>query len=324
MRKKGRGVTDMLFENELPLKLNLQLFAEDEVDDDEEDYSGGEEDLMSAIKSLQESEEDEEEDESDEEDDEDDSEDDDDDEDYDDEDEDEYEDDEEEEDEEEEELTTKKKQSKEENAKFAEKRRQSEVKKRVEAELERLKNESPEYKLAKTLSDKFGKPVEQIMAEMEEAALVEESKQSKVPLEILRNQKAANDRADQLERQLNELKFQSWQTQINADRAKLEKQYPVLESDDLDLAVDYILNTVKNVDLPLEQAVFAVHGKKIIDSLANAKVQDKLANESGRKKKTALPVGNGKAKSTKQLTSDEAYIAKQFGMTAEEYNQYKN
>jgi hypothetical protein len=326
MRKKGRGVTDMLFENEFLLKMDLQKFAdgEDEVDDEvEDDDLSGEEDLFAAIKNLQESEEDEEEDESDEEDDDDDSEEDEDEEEDDDE---EYEEDEDEEDEdeEEEEPTTKKKQSKEDNAKFAEKRRQSEVQKRVQAELDRLKVESPEFKLAKSLSDRFGKPVEQIMAEMEEAALVEESKNTKIPLEILRNQKAANDRADQLEQQLNDLKFQSWQSQINTDRAKLEKQYPVLDSDDMDLAVDYILNTVKNVDLPLEQAVFAVHGKKIIDGLANAKVQNKLANESGRKKKTALPVGNGKQKSTKQLSADEAYMAKQFGMTDEEYNKFKS
>src|SRR5437868_808133 len=40
----------MTIENKFPLKLDLQLFA-DEVDDDE-DFAGGEEDLVSAIRDL--------------------------------------------------------------------------------------------------------------------------------------------------------------------------------------------------------------------------------------------------------------------------------
>jgi hypothetical protein len=55
----------MKFEDKLPLKLDLQLFADetdDVIEDDNEDYSGGEDDLASAIQSLinQEQEEDEE------------------------------------------------------------------------------------------------------------------------------------------------------------------------------------------------------------------------------------------------------------------------
>lgn len=286
----------------------------DDIEVDDEDFSGGEEDLLAAIKSLKESEEeddepvveDKEETPTEEEDDE-------------------SEKEVIEEDEEvEEEPPTKKKQSKEENAKFAAQRRQAEIDKQVQAKLDELKKQSPEFQLAKELSDRYGKPIETIMAEMKEAALLEEAKEAKIPVDVLRRQRLAEEKSAELERQLNQLRYESWETKIKADGEKIKGEYTMLTDNDVEEAVSYILTTAKNVDMPLEQAVYALHGKKIVEALAKGKVQDELANQSGRKKKTPVTPSGGKTKQVTSLSSDEAYIAKQFGMTAEEYNKYKN
>jgi hypothetical protein len=318
----------MKFEDKLPLKLDLQLFADetdDVIEDDNEDYSGGEEDIASAIRDLLNQDQEEDEESEDEEESEEETEEDDEEEEEDEELEDEEEEESDDEDEEEDKEPTKKKQSKEENAKFAAKRRQDEIDRQVEARMAELQKQSPEYKLAQRLSEMYGRPVEQIMEEMEEAALQKESKESGVSIERLRKDRETEERANRLEAEINQIKFDAWQATIKSDSEALKKQYPVLTQDELDSAVDYILNTVSNVEMPLEQAVYALHGKKIIEAQAKAKVQDDLATKSGRAKKNALPPNNGKGtKVSAKLTADEAYIAKQFGMTADEYKKYQS
>lgn len=288
---------------------------DNETHEDNDDELSGDEELLKALQSLkdEENEDDEDADDDEDSDEDDDSED----------DEDDSEDDEEDQEDEDEEEQPKKKQSKEDNAKFAAQRRQQELEKKVQAELERLKNESPEFQLAKSLSDMYGRPAEEIMAEMKEAQLKAEAKQKGLPLELLRERQADRDKMQTLENELNQLKFQNWQTKIKADTESLKSQYTMLTDEDFDGAIDYILNTVRNVDLPLEQAVYAVHGKKIVEGLANAKQQEKLAKESGRKKKTPLAPNNGKPSKVKGLTAEERYVAKQMGLTEEDYLKYK-
>ena len=112
-------------------------------------------------------------------------------------------------------------------------------------------------------------------------------------------------------------------TKIDADKVRLKTDYNVLGDSDLDEAVQYVLRT--NVDMPLEQAVYALHGKKIIEALATAKEQEKLAAESGRKKKTPLAPNNGKAsQAAKSITAEEKYIAQQLGMSVDDYLKYKS
>ena len=98
----------------------------------------------------------------------------------------------------------------------------------------------------------------------------------------------------------------------------------MLSQSDIDEAVSYILHEAQNVDIPLEKAVYAVHGEKIINALAEGKAQDKLAQESGRKKKTPLPIKGGKTSAkTATVTDEERYIAKQMGMSVDDYLKYK-
>lgn len=315
MRKKGKGVIAMLMD------LNLQLFADD-VDDDIS--SEGEAELFSAIRDLakEDSEIDTLEDDEIEDETEDDSDDDIDDvdiEEEDDEDLDEAEDEEDEDDDDEEVEEKPKRQSKEDNAKFAARRRQQELEQKVQ---EQLKN-SPEYKLAQKLAKQFGKPIDQILTELDEADIQQEAESRKVTPEQIRKERENNERADRLEQEINQLKFQNWQNQIKVEGDRIINDYPMLSYQELDEAVDYILNVAKNVELPLEDAVFAVHGKKIAQELSKQRLQDDLANQSGRKKKTPLSPNNSKSSQPKSLSADESYIAKQFGMTEDEYRKFK-
>lgn len=310
--------------NDFLLKLDLQRFADDIEDDNvNDDMSGIEDELIAAIQKLN-SENPSDEDSDDDvdnvdtvdEDEDDDSEADND-----------LEDDNLEDEEEEDETPpadTGKKQSKEDNAKFAKERREKEFQARLQAEIAKLKQESPEFKLAQQLSDMTGKPVNQIMDEMRESALQKEAQEAKIPVEVLRKQREAEQKAVELERQINQIRFEQWNSKIKADGETLQKEFAFLTQEDLDSAKAYILNTAKNVEMPLEDAVYAIHGKKIIQNLAKGKVQEDLATQSGRKRKIPLAPNGGKApKSPVALTADEKAIAKAFGMTEEEYHKFK-
>jgi hypothetical protein len=183
--------------------------------------------------------------------------------------------------------------------------------------------ESPEYQLAKTLSEAYGVTPEVMLVQMKEEALKKQAETTGIPIEHLKAQEATNEKVSTLETEINNLRFQNWQNQIKLDTDRLQQQYKMLTSEDFDKATDYILNVAKNVNLPLEDAVYAVHGKKIIDHLANSKVQDKLADESGRKKKTPPAPNNGKPSKVINATAEEKYIAKAMGMTIEDYLKYK-
>jgi hypothetical protein len=210
-------------------------------------------------------------------------------------------------------------QSKEDNAKFAARRRQQELDAKIQ---EQLKN-SPEYKIAQKLAKQFGKPIDQILTELDDADIQSEAEQRQVTPEQVRKERERDERADRLEQENNQLKFQYWQTQIQLDTTKLLADYPMLNQEDMDKAVDYILNTAKNVELPLEDAMFAVHGKKITKAMAKQTVQDDLATQSGRKRKTPLAPNNSKSSQSKSLSADEQYIARQFGMTDDEYKKFQ-
>lgn len=216
----------------------------------------------------------------------------------------------------------KKVQSKEENARFAAMRRQREMEQKIQAEIERLKQEAPEFQIARTLSEMYGMTPEELVQQLQEAKLQKEAQEKGVPIEFLRERLLEQQRLNQLEEELNLLRFQQWQSRIEADSLKLKQEYNFLTDDDIQEAVDYILNVAQNVDLPLEHAVFAVHGKKIAEALANAKLQEKLAEDSGRKK-TPITPKSGKTSQTRTATAEERYIAQQLGMSVDEYLKYK-
>jgi hypothetical protein len=223
--------------------------------------------------------------------------------------------------EEEPEQKEKPKQTPEENAKFAEQRRQKQIEERVQAELKRLQEESPEFKVAKSLSDLYGQPVEEIYKQLEEARLAKQAEQMKVPVEILKKMEAETQKTNALQQQLNQLQFEAWTARVDREEVELKKEYPMLSDDDMYQAKAYLLQRLGK-DVPLDNAIHALHGKKIIQSLKDSAKNDTLAEMSGRKK-SALPPQSGKASQSVALSADELYVAKQMGMSPEEYHKYK-
>lgn len=213
------------------------------------------------------------------------------------------------------------KQTPEENAKFAEARRQKQIDDRVQAELKRLQSESPEFKMAKTLSELYGQPVEEIYKQLEEARLVKLAKEQEVPVEYLRRAEAEKQERIQLQEQLNQLQFEAWTARIAGEEAQLKTEYPMLTNDDMLEAKAFLLQRLGR-DVPLDQAIHALHGKKIIQGLKESSKNETLAELSGRKK-GALPPQGGKAAQSVALSADELYVAKQMGMSPEEYHKYK-
>lgn len=217
----------------------------------------------------------------------------------------------------------KREQSREENARFAAKRREQELERKVEERLAAMREQAPEFQLAQQLSEMYGTTPDVILQQMKEAQLQQEAERTGIPLEHLQEREEERQRLDSLETELQQLRFEKWESTIEADKSRLMDKYSVLTPEDMDSAVEYILNEVQNVDMPLEKAVYAVHGEKIIESLANAKVQDNLAKQGGRGKKTPPAPNNGKPSRTTKATQEERYIARQMGMSVEDYLKFK-
>lgn len=218
-------------------------------------------------------------------------------------------------------VEEKPKQTPEENAKFADQRRQKQIDDRVAAELKRLQDESPEFKMAKTLSEIYGQPVDVIYQQLEEARLAKQAEQMKVPVEYLKEQEANKQETKSLREQLTQLQFEAWTARVEREETQMKAEYPMLTDEDIFDAKAYLLQRLGR-DVPLDQAIHSLHGKKIIQSLKESTKNETLAEMSGRKK-GALPPQGGKAAPSVSLSADELYIAKQMGMSPEEYHKYK-
>jgi hypothetical protein len=162
------------------------------------------------------------------------------------------------------------------------------------------------------------------MRQIQEEQLRQEAATRKIPVEELREKQQLKDNQSRLEQEIAMLKYQGWKTTIKSDGARLLGEYKMLTQEDMDAAENYILNVAKNVDLPLEDAVFAVHGKKIVDAMAKGKVQEDLAKQSGRKRNTPPSPNNSKQTKVISLTADEKAMARAFNMSDEEYSKFKS
>jgi hypothetical protein len=210
-------------------------------------------------------------------------------------------------------------QSREENARFAEKRRQEQLERAVQ---ERLR-QSKEYQTTKLISEMYGVPEEELYEQLYEAKLQKEAQAQNVPVEYLKEREELRKQQSQLQEQLHTLMFQQWQSRIENEKAQLKQQFNMLSDEDLDSASYYMLNDLKRTDLPLENAVFALHGAKILGGLKNTAKNEALAEVSGRKK-SPLPVKGGKSVvSAVSLTDEEKYVAKRLGLTDKDYAKWK-
>jgi hypothetical protein len=216
----------------------------------------------------------------------------------------------------------KKVQTPEENAKFAEERRQRQAEERAKAELEKLKASDPAFQTAKILEEMYGMPIAQIQERINQARIQQIAEKQNVPVEHIQQIETEQKKAADAQQELIRTQFQLWETRVQTESVELKKQYPMLSDDDLQAASQYMLDTVRNPDIPLAQAVFALHGAKITESLKQAAKNEALAEISGRKQ-SALPPQGSKATPTETLTDAERYVAKQMGLTEEEYLKWR-
>lgn len=207
----------------------------------------------------------------------------------------------------------------EENAKNAERRRQQE-----QRLMDRLKQQSPEFLLAQQLSEVYGKTPEQLMADLQEARMQKEAQAQGIPVEVQRKISAQEQRLQQLEvkEQMND--FLQWNTNIDSEMSALKTEYPMLNEAEMFQAKDYLLNTLRNTDVPLKQAVLALHGEKILAGLQEAAKNEALASISGRSKNSVIPPKSKSSNDKTTISVDESRIAKEiFNMSEEDYLKYK-
>jgi hypothetical protein len=223
------------------------------------------------------------------------------------------------------------KQTPEENARFAEQRRQQQIEKRVQEEMSRLRNEDPAFKLAKTLENLYGMPVDQVLSRIEQARIEKEAEDRSVPVDQVQREYAERAKFEQekveiqsVKEENNQLQYELWKNRMITEELNLRKapELAGLSDEDFQAAQTYMLQTMRNPNASLEEAVYAVHGRKIADSLKEIARNDALAQLSGREK-GGLPPQGGKSPSVPTLTDDEKYVAQQLGLTEEEYLKWK-
>lgn len=215
---------------------------------------------------------------------------------------------------------TKKQQTPEENRKFAEQRRQQELERRVQEELDKRLQETPEVRAMRQLQE-LGYDPNTLVEQATLAQLQQQSQQTGIPLEVLQQQQQQAQQTNQLQQQLAQVQFQLWEAKVQNEVSQLQSTYPSLTDEDMQGAIDYMVNTLQRTDIPLEQAVMAVHGQKIMHSFREQARNEVLAEKSGRK--TPLQPQGGKSPSTPSLSDDEKLIARMMGVSEEDYLKYK-
>lgn len=211
-------------------------------------------------------------------------------------------------------------QTPEENARFAEMRRQ----KQAEERAKELLKQTPEYQLAQFLAQQYGMTPDQLLTKVQEAVLQRQAQQMGVPIEVLKQIEEERRARQELEQRLVQTEFQSWYSQKQAEMAQLKSKFSgVLTDEDLQSALVYQLETLKNPNLPLEQVVYAVHGGKIAEHLRKIAKQEALAEISGRKQGPLPPQSAKSAPADCGLTEEEKYVARKLGLTEAEYAKFK-
>lgn len=217
----------------------------------------------------------------------------------------------------------KKKQTPEENAKFAEMRRQSVIEQRVREELERAKAESIEYKTTQMLAQMYGVTPDELYKKIEDARVAKQAEEQGIPVEVARSLEQQKYELDTYKQKLQQLEFESWSSKVDAQANQMKKDFPMLTDEDMYDAKVYLLQTIRNPNMPLDQAVFALHGAKITNAYRSNVRNEVLAEVSGRKK-GALPPSTRKASTAQSLTPDEISAAKALGISIDDYLQFKD
>lgn len=216
----------------------------------------------------------------------------------------------------------KKVQTPEENAKFAAERRQKELDEKVQAELQKRLAEDPAFQAAKLLEEQYGMKPEQFIEMIRQQEMMEKAQQTGKPIEDIQREYQQTQQQTDLERKNAELELKLWQSEVRVESAQLKQEMPFLTDEQLQEAVDYMLNDLKTTNIPLKRAVMALHGEAILENIQSQAKNEVLAEKSGRK--TPVVPQGGKTPSTPTLNDAEKHFAQIFGMSDEDYIKYQN
>lgn len=214
-------------------------------------------------------------------------------------------------------------QTPEQNAYYAELRRQQQAAERAQREFEQQLQQRPEYQMAKMLEEMYGMPADQLMEQLKQAQLEKEAQEKGVPVEYLRQIQDMQMQQQELQNQLERMKFDNWYKRMEQESQQLLEEYKMLNYDDINAAMSFSLQRFGISDMPLSQAVFALHGDKIVAELKKQARQEALAEQSGRKRSALPPQGVTKQGTQPVLSEDERRVAKMMGISEEDYLKYK-
>lgn len=207
----------------------------------------------------------------------------------------------------------------EENARNAERRRLQQQ----QQALEQYRSQLPEAQLARQLEQYYGVPAEQLIQRIQMANIQKEAQERGVTPEFIERERQRDMQVQQLQNQLMELNFQAFEGRIQNEMQSLQQTYPMLTQQDLLEAKRYMLNDLQNTEMPLEDAVLAKFGRKIIEGQRSAARNEALAQASGRTASSTLPPSTGKSTETPILTEAEKAAARVLGVSEKDYLKYK-
>jgi hypothetical protein len=174
------------------------------------------------------------------------------------------------------------------------------------------------------LAKQYGTTPDVIVKQLQEQELQKQAEQQGVPIEHLRETQELKETTKRQQDQINQLLFQQWRSQIQVESTTLlsKPEFSMLSQEDMDAAANHMLTKLKANDVPLEDVVYMLHGRKIIEGHKQKTEQEILAKESGRSKKPLAP-NNRKPSETQTLTDEERYVARQMGLSDDDYLKYK-
>ena len=211
-------------------------------------------------------------------------------------------------------------QSAEDNARFAEQRRQRQAEERAQELARQMLQQSPEYQLAQQLQQMAGgADTRQILEYYRQQALEQQAKAQNVPVEVLQRIQMAEQQSMTLQQQLQQMEFNAWYSQQEAAKHEVLRKYPMLNDEDVTNSLSYMLTELGTTRMPLEQAVLAMHGPKITESLREAVRQEVLAEMSGRKPSPLPPQGGRSENNATVLSEDERAMARALGISEKDY-----
>lgn len=206
------------------------------------------------------------------------------------------------------------------NAAFAQRRRDQEA--AVQAKIDAAKTSTLEYQLATRIANMYGVSVEDLQKQLDEADLKKRAETEGIPIEVAQRLHKSEQAQSELQNQLVQMQFATWKNRVQAEQTALHKDLPMLTDADMESAQTYLLTVLRNPEASLESAVYALHGKKIIDHERKQSKTEAIAEVTNRKK-GAPPASGAKPSAKSVLTDDEKAIAKAFGMSDSEYIKWK-